>query len=94
MTAVRVAAEVSPDLVPMDLRMPGMDGVEATRQILAGRSAPKILVLTTFDDDKHLCPALAGASGYLIEDIRTGCWRRSGGRWTASCCSARRRCAA
>ncbi|WP_040808542.1 response regulator [Nocardia concava] len=66
--AVRAAAECCPDLVLMDLRMPGMDGVEATRRILAGGS-PKVLVLTTFDDDEHLFPALAaGASGYLVKD--------------------------
>ncbi|GAB0108147.1 response regulator transcription factor [Nocardia sp. JMUB6875] len=66
--AVRAAAELRPDLVLMDLRMPGMDGVEATRRILAGGS-PKVLVLTTFDDDEHLFPALAaGASGYLVKD--------------------------
>ncbi|WP_405495540.1 response regulator [Nocardia sp. NBC_00511] len=67
--AVRAAAALSPDLVLMDLRMPGMDGVEATRQILAAGSASKVLVLTTFDDDEHLYPALAaGASGYLVKD--------------------------
>ncbi|APA98801.1 response regulator [Nocardia seriolae] len=68
-TAVRAAAQLSPDLVLMDLRMPGMDGVAATRAIVAGPSAPKVLVLTTFDDDEHLFPALAaGASGYLVKD--------------------------
>lgn len=67
--AVRAVAELSPDLVVMDLRMPGMDGVEATRRITAGADGPKVLVLTTFDDDEHLYPALAaGASGYLVKD--------------------------
>ncbi|GAB2538675.1 response regulator [Nocardia heshunensis] len=68
--ALRVAAETSPDLVLMDLRMPGMDGVAATRELLGGGGpVPKVLVLTTFDDDEHLFPALAaGASGYLVKD--------------------------
>lgn len=67
--AVRLAAETAPDLILMDLRMPGLDGVEATRQIRAARPSSKVLVLTTFDDDEHLFPALAaGAAGYLVKD--------------------------
>ncbi|MGW4246363.1 response regulator [Nocardia sp. NPDC004722] len=68
--ALRVAAQVDPDLVLMDLRMPGMDGVAATRELVGrGGRVPKVLVLTTFDDDEHLFPALAaGASGYLVKD--------------------------
>ncbi|MFE3291657.1 response regulator [Rhodococcus sp. NPDC059234] len=67
--AVRLAAELSPDLVLMDLRMPGLDGIEATRQIRAAGSGAKVLVLTTFDDDDHLYPALAaGAAGFLVKD--------------------------
>ncbi|MFE3444145.1 response regulator [Nocardia sp. NPDC059180] len=67
--AVRMAAEHTPDLILMDLRMPGMDGVRATTEILGARPTAKVLVLTTFDDDDHLYPALAaGASGYLIKD--------------------------
>ncbi|MFJ4653523.1 response regulator [Nocardia sp. NPDC088792] len=67
--AVRAAAELRPDLILMDLRMPGMDGVEATRQITAAHPSSKVLVLTTFDDDEHLFPALAaGACGYLVKD--------------------------
>ncbi|UGT43932.1 response regulator transcription factor [Nocardia yamanashiensis] len=67
--AVRAAAELRPDLVLMDLRMPGLDGVAATRQIVAARPESKVLVLTTFDDDEHLFPALAaGAAGYLVKD--------------------------
>ncbi|MFI8974552.1 response regulator [Nocardia asteroides] len=67
--AVRRFAELAPDLVVMDLRMPGLDGVAATRQILAAAPRAKVLVLTTFDDDEHLFPALAaGASGYFVKD--------------------------
>ncbi|MFI7529387.1 response regulator [Nocardia salmonicida] len=66
--AVRLYAELTPDLVVMDLRMPGLDGVAATRQILASTPRAKVLVLTTFDDD-HLFPALsAGAAGYFVKD--------------------------
>jgi DNA-binding NarL/FixJ family response regulator len=67
--AIRLAAEHHPDLILMDLRMPGVDGVEATRQITAAQPKSKVLVLTTFGDDDHLFPALAaGASGYLVKD--------------------------
>jgi DNA-binding NarL/FixJ family response regulator len=67
--AVRLAAELGPDVILMDLRMPGVDGTTATRQVLAGRADAKILVLTTFDDDDHLYPALAaGAAGFLVKD--------------------------
>lgn len=67
--AIRAAAELSPDLILMDLRMPGLDGVAATERIVGARPSAKVLVLTTFDDDEHLFPALAaGAAGYLIKD--------------------------
>lgn len=67
--ALRLAAELSPDVILMDLRMPGLGGVDATRHIRAGGSPAKVLVLTTFDDDEHLYPALAaGAAGFLVKD--------------------------
>ncbi|MGM7648572.1 response regulator [Nocardia sp. JW2] len=67
--AVRLHTELRPDLVIMDLRMPGLDGIGATRQILATDPRAKVLVLTTFDDDEHLFPALsAGATGYFVKD--------------------------
>ena len=54
----------------MDIRMPGMDGIEATQLITAGDSAARVLVLTTFDDDEYVYGALrAGASGFLVKDM-------------------------
>jgi DNA-binding NarL/FixJ family response regulator len=67
--AVTLAARLAPDVVVMDLRMPGVDGITATGRILAERPAPRVLVLTTFGDDDHLYPALtAGATGFLLKD--------------------------
>jgi DNA-binding NarL/FixJ family response regulator len=67
--AVRSATELAPDVILMDLRMPGLDGIEATRLVTASPSTPRVLVLTTFDDDEHLYPALiAGAAGFLVKD--------------------------
>ncbi|MGH9251872.1 MAG: response regulator [Acidimicrobiales bacterium] len=70
--AVRLCREQPPDVVVMDVRMPVMDGIDATRQILAeaGDSPPRILILTTFDLDEHVYDALAaGASGFLLKDV-------------------------
>ena len=66
--AVALVDELAPDVVLMDLRMPEMDGVQATRQI-AGRSAARVVVLTTYADDESVFSALrAGAAGYLTKD--------------------------
>ena len=67
--AVIAAAELNPDVILMDIRMPGLDGLEATRQILESGSQARILVLTTFDLDTYVYAALAaGASGFLLKD--------------------------
>ncbi|MCZ7437378.1 response regulator transcription factor [Micromonospora sp. WMMC241] len=67
--AIALAARLRPDVVVMDLRMPGVDGISATSRILADRPATRIMVLTTFGDDDHLYPALtAGACGFLLKD--------------------------
>ncbi|MER6285347.1 MULTISPECIES: response regulator transcription factor [Streptomyces] len=69
--AVRLTREARPDVVLMDVRMPVLDGIEATRRIVADGSAARVLVLTTWDLDAHVVAALrAGASGFLLKDIR------------------------
>ncbi|MFI0712387.1 response regulator [Streptomyces inhibens] len=71
--AVRLVRQLRPDVVLMDVRMPVMDGIDATREIVASGSAARVLVLTTFDLDEHVLDALrAGASGFLLKDIRPG----------------------
>ena len=69
--AVQVSRECRPDVVLMDIRMPGMDGIEATRQLASdGPGGPRVLVLTTFDLDEYVYDALrAGASGFLLKDV-------------------------
>ncbi len=69
--AVRLARDRQPDVVLMDIRMPGTDGLQATAEILAATTRAKILILTTFDQDDYLYRALrAGASGYMLKDVR------------------------
>lgn len=68
--AVRLVAAERPDVVVMDIRMPGMDGIEATRRITEGADGPQVIVLTTFDEDDYVYGALrAGASGFLVKDM-------------------------
>ena len=69
--AVDLAAEQAPDVVLMDVRMPGVDGIEATRQLLGEEGATsKVVMLTTFDMDEYVYEALrAGASGFLLKDV-------------------------
>jgi DNA-binding NarL/FixJ family response regulator len=67
--AITEVARVRPDVVVMDVRMPVLDGIEATRRITAEPGAPKVVVLTTFDLDEHALAAIrAGASGFLLKD--------------------------
>jgi DNA-binding NarL/FixJ family response regulator len=71
--AVEGARTLRPDVVLMDIRMPKLDGLEATRRLLADPSPPRILILTTFDLDEYVYAALtAGASGFLLKDVRSG----------------------
>jgi DNA-binding NarL/FixJ family response regulator len=68
--AVAAALELSPDVIVMDVRMPGMNGIAATEQITAARPDSKILILTTFDLDEYAFAGLrAGASGFLLKDV-------------------------
>src|SRR5919199_4571680 len=69
LAAVDAVARLRPDVVLMDVRMPGLDGLEAARRILARPDGPRVVMLTTFDRDEYVYEALrAGASGFLLKD--------------------------
>jgi DNA-binding NarL/FixJ family response regulator len=69
--AVRLARQLAPDVVLMDIRMPVLDGIAATRELIADDTAVKVVILTTFDLDDYVYNALAaGASGFLLKDVR------------------------
>jgi DNA-binding NarL/FixJ family response regulator len=69
--AVDLVERAAPDVVLMDIRMPEMDGIEATRRIVASGSPARIIILTTYDADEYVFSALrAGASGFLLKDVR------------------------
>jgi len=69
--AVTESARLAPDVVVMDIRMPGTDGIQATAQVIRQPAAPRVLVLTTYDLDEYVYDALAaGASGFLLKDAQ------------------------
>ena len=79
--ALDLARELDPDVILMDVRMPNLDGVEATRRLVEDGARARILVLTTFDLDEYVYEAIqAGASGFLLKDVAAGGARRRDSR--------------
>src|SRR5689334_6155902 len=71
--AVELARRLEPDVALIDIRMPKMDGLEATRRLVALPRPPRVLVLTTFDRNEYVYEAMkSGASGFLLKDVRRG----------------------
>jgi DNA-binding NarL/FixJ family response regulator len=71
LAAVRLTQDKQPDVVLMDVRMPGIDGIEATKRIVSGDGTTRVLILTTFDLDEYAYAGLrAGASGFLLKDVK------------------------
>ena len=90
--AVAMARELHPDIVLMDIRMPELDGIAATRRLTASEDGVKVLMLTTFDLDEYVYDALrAGASGFLLKDVPPHSWPRAYGWWPAGMRCSRRR---